>query len=217
MLYVEDALAGVLRCAAGLELVPGIDEAHVFTDEDAENEWQGENKVYVLRGESLPIYDVTSPTGHSGAEISELGLISIAARRSEAQELAAAVWESVRAKLADDENAAEYTGSEPVDFLEEVKTASSLFHLSSDDEFSLGTADQFKASAFDFAGEVEIAGALIGGVVFRPVGETVSLRTSNLGIYDWLLDRYTTAARADGGAFRDQWFSTYTIKAIHSI
>lgn len=216
MIYVEDALAGVLRCAAGLELVPGLDEAHVFTDEDAENEWQGENKVYVLRGESLPIYDVTSPTGHSGAEISELGLISIAARRSEAQELAAAVWESVRAKLADDENAAEYTGSEPVDFLEEVKTASSLFHLSPDDEFSLAAADQFKASAFAFEGPAEAGGMLIGGALFRP-GASMTVRTSNLGIYDWILDRYTTAARADGGAFRDQWFSTYTIRAIHSI
>jgi len=247
MIYVEDAIAGVIRCAAGLELVPGVDEAHVFTDEDAENEWQGENKVYVLRGESLTIYDVTSPTGHSGAEISELGIVSIAARRREAQELAASVWEPVLGKLSDkswageyegaeapeplfwlagadeteldqlDESSVEYGEAETVDLLAEVKGYASLFHLSDSDSLSLAAADRWKASAFRFGGEVSGSGVWIGGAVFAAGPPQITFKTSALGIYDWILDRYTTAARADGGAFRDQWFSTYTIRAIHSI
>lgn len=247
MIYIEDALAGVIRCAAGLELVPGIDEAHVFTDEDAENEWQGEDKIYVLRGESNTVYDVTSDTGHSGSEISEVGLVSIAAARSEAQRLAVSVWKPVLGKLSDkswageyegaeapeplfrlsgadeaeldqlDESSVEYGEAETVDFAAEVKDYASLFHLADSDSLSLAAADRWKASAFRFGGDVSGSGVWIGGAVFAAEPPQITFKTSNLGIYDWILDRYTTAARADGGAFRDQWFSTYTIRAIHSI
>lgn len=218
MIYIEDSLAGIVRCAAGLGRIPGLDESGIFTDENAGNEWEGAGKVYAVRGEATSVYDVTSVTGNAECEISEIGLVSIAPQRRTAQETASAVWASVLCKFGGRQFALDYAGSEPVDFTAEVRSASSLFRLGEEDAFHLGAADSFKASAFGWAGTVSGTGAWIGGALFaESVPDGTRFYTSALGVIDWILDRYTTVPRAGDGAYRDEWFSTHTIRVIHTI
>ena len=247
MIYIEDSLAGIVRCAAGLGLVPGLDESGIFTDENAGNEWEGAGKVYVVRGEVTPVYDITSVSGNAECEISEIGIVSIAPERRTAQETAASVWASVFCKFSDeswaeeyegaeapeplfwlsghdetaldplDEASVEYGAAETVDLTAEVKDCASLFHVSASDEMFLAGADRWKASAFGFDGDVSGAGVWIGGVMFAASALQLTFKTSRLGVLNWILDRYTTVPRAGDGSYRDEWFSTHTIRVIHTI
>lgn len=251
--YVEDGLAGVIRCAAEFGMIPGVTAERVYTDEDAVSEWEGEDKVYVARGEQTPVYDVTSPTGSAHCTIGEFALVALSGSRRTAQLTAGSVWDSVLKKFSDeswaevyeggeaprplfwqprtdsasldprDEASVEYGLPEAVDLLDEVKNYESLLYLSASDEMFLAGADRWKASAFDFEGDVSGAGVWIGGAMFSadpqfPLDGTgtarVTFRTSRLGVLSWCYDRYNTVPRADGGSYSDEWFSTHTIKTV---
>lgn len=215
MIYIEDSLAAVIRCAAEYGKIPSVTPDRVYTDETAANEWEGEDKVYVLRGAMTPIYDVTSFTGNSELGTSEIALISISGSRDRSQRLAAAVWAAAGWKLGDYARTEEYEG-EYVDFFDELKDLADLVQVSEDDRLQIGAQDSFKATALNAHGEISGTGELIAGVVFGTV-PTPRFRTQYLGIGPWIHDRSNAVPRRDNGSFRDQWCTTTVIRVIHSI
>ena len=94
MTYPETAIAAALAAAITSGSITNRSGLRIFTDETAEQEWQGQPKIYVLRGELTLIGDVTTG-GDSGFGSSEITIMVLAANKSES----AALFDEVETAL----------------------------------------------------------------------------------------------------------------------
>ena len=98
MTYPERSIADALIAAVESGAIINRPGLCIFTDETAEQEWQGRPKIYVLRGELALIGDVTTG-GDSGFGSSEITVTVLAASKTESAALFAEVESALLAAL----------------------------------------------------------------------------------------------------------------------
>ena len=94
MTYPENAIAEALAAAISAGAITRCNAAEVFSDSTAEAEWDGSNKIYVLRGELNLIGDVTAGSD-SGFGSSEVTVTVLGSNKAES----AALFDEVETAL----------------------------------------------------------------------------------------------------------------------
>lgn len=94
MTYPEESIAAAIRAAISSGAVSGCAAGNVYTDATAVQEWEGANKIYVLRGAMALIGDVTEG-GDSGFGSSEMTVTVLGANKAES----AALFDQVETAL----------------------------------------------------------------------------------------------------------------------
>lgn len=94
MTYPEEAIAAAIRDAIESGAITRCSAVEVFSDSTAEAEWDGTNKIYVLRGELTLIGDITAG-GDSGFGSSEVTVTVLGSNKAES----AALFDEVETAL----------------------------------------------------------------------------------------------------------------------
>ena len=197
MIYIENAVADILREAVRSGDITDVAEADIYTDDIASSEWKGVNKVYVLRGDSEPLSDMCADSGTSDILTSEVTISCLGADKESSLQLFEEVWEAFLNGIRNDES------------------IDSVFFISSGDKLTLAEGDTLSVDSIIADGNIDGYGVIRSFQTAGNIAATVTILPLS-PVLDWVETGFDAVPRFHNGSFQEQYFQVKTLKIYHT-
>lgn len=227
-MYIEDALAAIIRNAADGGMIPEVESGNIYTDFTAEPEWEGNPKIYVLREDTELIGDLCDGWQGPGTAETTITLAAIGADKRQALRVITDVTKTIRWGLSQRITGLdELTGAAETEIETDPDDEIFLppYEESGLDDMTISTGDIVEISAGNIvsAGTISAAGRIEGGgwiIAVNAEGDIYPplLYVPAIGdISSWIITAASGVERFENGAFREQYYQTRKFSALHKL